>query len=69
MAATMDELSAAPFNLGPASGAADFLAWVGLGDRRTPRRDQSLRGLVEARVSHLSFGSLLGLDPPRPSSG
>jgi 5,10-methylenetetrahydromethanopterin reductase len=30
----MDELSAAPFNLGPASGAADFLAWVGLGDRR-----------------------------------
>ena len=34
LAATMDELTGCRFNLGLASGAADFLSWVGIDDPR-----------------------------------
>src|SRR5512141_101974 len=34
MAATLDELSGGRFNLGMAAGAADFLKWVGIEQRR-----------------------------------
>ena len=34
LAATMDELTGCRFNLGLAAGAADFLSWVGIEDRR-----------------------------------
>jgi 5,10-methylenetetrahydromethanopterin reductase len=48
LAATMDELSVGRFNLGLAAGAADFLAWVGIDDRRPVRTMRETVGTIRA---------------------
>jgi 5,10-methylenetetrahydromethanopterin reductase len=48
LAATLDELSGERFNLGLAAGAADFLAWVGLEDRRPVATMREAIGAIRA---------------------
>lgn len=58
LAATMDELSGNRFNLGLAAGAADFLKWVGLEQKRplTAMREtiQVIRKLLAGERAELS---------------
>jgi len=62
-AATMDELTGSRFNLGVAAGAADFLGWVGITDRRpvTTMRETltALRALLRGERLPDAGGPLL----------
>jgi 5,10-methylenetetrahydromethanopterin reductase len=57
LAATMDEVSGARFNLGLGAGAADFLAWVGIDD---PRPGATMRETIAAVRAWLAG------EPPPP---
>jgi 5,10-methylenetetrahydromethanopterin reductase len=48
LAATLDELSGARFNLGLAAGAADFLGWVGIDDPRPVSTMREAIGAIRA---------------------
>ena len=58
LAATLDELSGCRFNLGLASGAADFLGWVGLAQ---PRPLAAMRETITA-IRALLVGERVALD-------
>src|SRR5262245_53553027 len=63
LAATMDELTSARFNLGLGAGAADFLRWVGISDPhpvRTMRETiQGVRRLLDGHALAADAGSFL----------
>jgi 5,10-methylenetetrahydromethanopterin reductase len=58
LAATMDELTGARFNLGLGAGAADFLRWVGISD---PHPVRTMRETIEG-VRRLLGGQALAAD-------
>lgn len=58
LAATLDELSQGRFNLGLASGAGDFLSWIGI-EQKKPRTD--LLEVIDV-LRHLFDGEHVALD-------